>query len=82
MDILSLLKEKGVLDDQAVATITEAAASGGKSIEALLLERGVTPEIILEAQGEYYQMPVRDVGSPESIPHDALEYIPEESARH
>lgn len=80
MDIISLLAEKGLIDSGAVAAIKEEV-DGGKKIEQALLDRGVSKEDILSAQGEYYQTPVRSL-SGTTVPYEVLKYIPEESARH
>jgi len=79
MDVISLLTEKGLLDPGAVAALKEEV-SRGTPLERALLNRGVSKNDVLQAQGEYYQMPVR--GLDESISHEVLKYIPEESAQH
>ncbi|MFQ5540903.1 MAG: GspE/PulE family protein [Candidatus Paceibacteria bacterium] len=82
MKVLELLKEKGIIDNAAVSAIQDAVGRGAKTMEAALLERGVASSDILNAQGEYYQMPVRALSEKESVSYDVLKYIPEESARH
>lgn len=82
MEILNLLKEKGIVDDAALAAIQDAVGRGTKTLEQALLERGVSATDILEAEGEYYQMPVRQLAEKDAVPFEALKYIPEESARH
>lgn len=82
MKVLELLKEKGIIDSAAVSAIQDAVGRGAKTMEAALLERGVASSDILNAQGEYYQMPVRALSEKESVSYDVLKYIPEESARH
>ena len=82
MDVLTVLKEQGIIDDNAVAAIADEVAKTGESVETRLRERGVAAEVILDAQGTYYQMPTRNVSSPDAVAHEALEYVPEESARH
>lgn len=80
MDTIELLKDKGLIDDGAVAAIKEEV-SRGAHVEEALLARGVSPEDILNAQGEYYQLPTRNLGDAK-VSYDVLEYIPEDSARH
>lgn len=82
MEVLNLLKDKGIIDDAAVSAIQDEVARGAKTLEAALLERGVSAGDILDAQGEYYQVPVRRLSEGDSISYDVLKYIPEESARH
>ena len=78
-DVVSILAEKGIVDQNAIAAIKEAIGKG-VTVEAALEERGISGEDILNAKGEYYQIPVRRVTAP--VAYQVLEYIPEESARH
>ena len=82
MDVLSLLSDRGFLPAHSIAGIKEEVASGGKTLEKALLDRGVSPADILTARGEYYQMPTRELGDEDKVPYDVLRYVPEESARH
>jgi type IV pilus assembly protein PilB len=82
MDVLSLLSQKGLIDKNALAGIKEEVASGAKTLEKALLDRGVQPADILAARGEYYSVPTRSIGAEAAIPFEVLNYIPEESARH
>ena len=81
MEVLALLKDKGIIDDSAVSAIKEEVSRGVKTVEEGLLERGVSSGDILTAQGEYYQIPVRELAG-DVVSHEVLKYIPEESARH
>ncbi len=82
MDVLSLLSEKGLVPERTLASIKEEVASGAKTLEKALLDRGLSPGDILAARGEYYQIPTRILEEKESVPYEVLRYIPEESARH
>jgi type IV pilus assembly protein PilB len=55
--------------------------SGGATLDEALIAHGVKPEDILAARGEFLNMPVRSI-SDASVPFEALDYIPEESASH
>ncbi|MES2134894.1 MAG: GspE/PulE family protein [Patescibacteria group bacterium] len=81
MDVLSLLSQKGLIDTNALAGIKEEIASGSKTLEKALLDRGVSSGDILSARGEYYSVPTRSIGD-DAVPFEVLNYIPEESARH
>ena len=81
MDVLSILSEKGLIPKGALATIKEEVGSGTKSLEKALLDRGLAPGDILEARGQYYEVPTRVIEEA-GVPHDVLKFIPEESARH
>ncbi len=82
MDVLSLLSEKGLVNQGQLATIKEEIASGEKTLERALLERGVSAGDILNARGEYYQVPTKTMGESAAVPYEVLRYVPEESARH
>lgn len=81
MDVLTLLADKGFLPKGALAAIKEEVASGKKSVERALIDRGVSPGDILNARGEYYEVPTR-ILEEGSVQFEALKYVPEESARH
>ncbi len=82
MDVLTLLKDKGLIDDRTVASIKEDTERGNVSIEDALLARGVSAEDLLNARGEYYEIPTRMLDGATAVPYEILKYIPEESARH
>ena len=82
MDVLSLLSEKGIIPDRAIAGIKEEVSSGAKTLERALLDRGVSQGDILSARGEYYEVPTRVLDETQTIGYEILRYVPEESARH
>ena len=81
MDILDKLVQKGILLKKDVTAITNEAVSSGATIEEVLIKHGVSPQDILVAKGEYFDIPVKNLEAVD-IPHDTLEYIPENSASH
>lgn len=81
MDVLSILSERGLIPKGALATIKEEVGSGSKSLEKALLDRGLSASDILEARGQYYEVPTKSIEEA-GVAHDVLRYIPEESARH
>ena len=82
LNVLSLLVDQGTLERKDVAALEkEAGGSSGAALEAVLERRGVTPERVLKARGEYYQLPVRPLEEG-TVAFDILRYVPEESARH
>jgi type IV pilus assembly protein PilB len=81
MNIADILVEKGKLAKADVAALLEEAASSGSSVEQVLLGRGITPEEILEAKGEYLSVPTKSLDGLD-IPTSVLDLVPEESARH
>lgn len=81
MDVLTLLAEKGLIPKGALAAIKDEVATGQKTLERALLDRGVLASDILNARGEYYQIPTRIVEDG-TVQYEVLKYVPEESARH
>jgi len=82
MNILPILAEKGVIKSEDAAGIEKEAAESKVSVGAVLEKRGITPEAILGALGERYQLPFRVLQAEKPADEDALQYIPEDSARH
>jgi len=81
MDITQILVQKGILDAKNLPSINEEVTSSGLTIEEVLIKKGVKPHDILIAKGEYFDIPVKNVGE-EDVSPKILEYIPEESASH
>lgn len=81
MDVLTILADKGLIPKGALAAVKEEVASGSKSVERALLDRGISASDILAARGEYYQVPTRTVEDG-TVQYEVLRYVPEESARH
>ena len=81
MNLLPLLVQKNVIRAEDVAAFEEAAASGEKTLEQVLVESNVDPNAILEAKGDHFEIPTRRVKE-EEVKHEILRYIPEESAMH
>ena len=82
MDVLSLLADRGLVDQKALAGVKEEVSAGQKSLEKALIDRGVSAGDILSARGDYYGIPTRLIGNEGNVPYEVLHYIPEESARH
>ncbi len=82
MNVLELLKEKGIIDEADVTSIDEESRSTGEAIEDLLIKRGISAADILNAKGSHYELPQREIRQDTLIPYEVLQYIPEESAAH
>jgi len=78
---LSVLVSKGILDKGEVDALLAAARTSGASLDTVLRDQGVPVQEVLAAKGEYWDMPVRDLGDT-AVEYDVLKYVPEESARH
>ncbi|MDB5265249.1 MAG: ral secretion pathway protein [Parcubacteria group bacterium] len=81
MNILSLLKERSLITAEEIPIIEEEARVSGATLEGVLGKRGLSEEKILAAASDTYSIPSRVVAV-DGVDHKALEYIPEESARH
>ncbi len=81
MDILEVLILKGIVKKKDVEAIKKEAASSGATTEEVLIKRGISPNDILSAKGEYFDIPVKSLDSMD-IPHKILDYIPQDSAVH
>lgn len=79
MDILEVLALRGVINKKDAKTIKEEATSAGLTVEEALIKRGISPETILTAKGEYFDIPVKNLTGI-TIPKKILDYIPEDTA--
>ncbi len=82
MNLLSLLAEKKIIDSALVSSVEERALKDGVSHEKILLEEGVDENVMRNAIGEYYDLPVREISEQDKVDATVLKYLSEESARH
>ncbi|MEK7184552.1 MAG: ATPase, T2SS/T4P/T4SS family, partial [Patescibacteria group bacterium] len=80
MSVTDILLEKNLITKDAVKEIDKQIAEG-VSLDQALQEQGVLPTDILIAHGEFLNIPVRSL-TDTSVPFEALDYVPEESALH
>ncbi|MEK7213760.1 MAG: GspE/PulE family protein [Patescibacteria group bacterium] len=78
MSVIDILLNKNLIKKDDIHEVNERL-SNGESLEKILVGRGVRPEDVLAAQGEFLDIPVRSLGDA-SVAYETLEYIPEESA--
>ncbi len=81
MNILGIILKKGLIGTTDVASIEGEARRDRVPVETVLAKRGIATETVLAAIGEHYGLPTRQLPSG-PVPHEGLEHIPEESARH
>jgi len=81
MSILDILVEKKILEKKEAAGASEEMRLTGESLDTVLKKRGIKDSDLLNARGEYLNVPVRSLKD-QNIPFDILKYIPEESAMH
>ncbi len=82
MNILPILSEKGTIKTEDVAAIEKEIKESGAPLMTVLEKRGVNAEAVLSALGEHYNLPYRVLPAEKPAEEEALEYIPEDSARH
>ncbi|MFZ2523604.1 MAG: GspE/PulE family protein [Minisyncoccia bacterium] len=81
MDILEVLVLNHTIDKKQAKSIRDESNSSGLTVEEVLIKMGVSPQQILEAKGEYFDIPVKSLEGVEEIPRKILDYIPEETAK-
>lgn len=81
MSILELLAKKNIITQEQIPEIYSESEEGNISVEQVLVRRGIEPEEILIAKGEFLDIPTRSLHNKE-ISGKILEYIPEESVLH
>jgi len=80
MSVLDILLEKKLVSKDDIREARKRMSSGA-SLEEALISSGVKPDDIAAARGEFLNIPVRAIADA-SVPFEALEYIPQESAEH
>lgn len=81
MNLLDILVQSGLIAKSDVSAIEKDAKNTGKSIEEVLVRRGVSPKDILNARADSYGVPARELGNT-AISSEILRYIPEKSVRY
>src|SRR3989338_2850899 len=82
MSFLEELAKEGLIEKSQIGEIKSRAKEKYQGdIDEALIESGISEEKILEAKGQYLQMPIKKVDKEKSS-FDALKYISEDSARH
>lgn len=81
MDVIGLLKEKGVLAAEDAGAV-ETEVRGGGAIEAVLDRHGVNAETLLKTLSAHYSIPYKILPATNPVDKESLQFIPEESAKH
>jgi len=81
MSFLDALVKDGILKEEDLKKIVDDATKAGRSVEGLLIEKGVKDSSIQESKSKYYGIPYRSLEGRE-IPFEVLNNIPEESATY
>ena len=82
MNVLPLLQQKGLIKAEDVAAIESESRTQSIPIESVLVKRGLNIEDVLKVASESFNIPYRLLPATTPAEKTALEYIPEESARH
>lgn len=82
MNLVSLLQEKGLLDQSTAEAAAGLIEKEGLTAEEALVRLGIGPETLRTYVGEYYDVPVSVIEEGQNIDPTILRYLPEESARH
>lgn len=80
MSVVDILLNKNLITKDDIREIKKRTGEG-ESLDQILIEMGIHPEDILTARGEFLNIPIKSLGEA-SVPFEALDYIPEESATH
>ncbi len=79
MNVLELLANKKVIGKGDVAKIEKQASASGKTIEEILESSGVSADAILDAKGEYYNLPTQNLEGRE-VGFSVLKYVSSDAA--
>lgn len=80
MSVLDILLQKKLIAKDDIREVRKQTAAG-VSLEDALVSKGIKAEDVAQARGEFLNLPVMSMANV-SVPFEALEYIPEDSARH
>lgn len=81
MNLLDILADKKIIKKTDVAAFKKEAALGKETLEQILMRQGIPLVEITSAVGQYYEMPIKQLGD-RAVTSQTLAYIPEESAIH
>ena len=81
MSFLEVLEQAGKIKKGEDVSIRQEAEDSKRSLDAVLVEKGIAVADIIKAKSQYYSMPSRDLEKVE-VPFETLSYIPQESAEY
>ncbi len=82
MSLVQELVKKKILKKENLAVLEKEIKTAGKREEEVLLEKGIVPEdVLFNLKSEYLKVPLKKI-SPDEVPREILEIIPEETARY
>jgi type IV pilus assembly protein PilB len=81
MSILEILAKKEIIKTSDIDQIKDEAETAGVPVEQVLLKKGINEDAVLDAKGQYYNIPTRDLTN-QHVPFSVLKNISEDSALH
>lgn len=81
MSFLDALLKKGLIKEDEISEIEREANNSSRSLESILISKGINPNDILDSKGEFLNVPVKVIGN-NKVPFDLLKMVPESSAVH
>ncbi len=81
MSFLDILAKQNTITRDDVGYIMQEAESSHRTIEDILRDKGIPPEVITKAKGEYLHIPTKSLED-KQVPFEILKYVSEESATH
>ena len=82
MNPVEQLIDLGHLTESAAREVEQTVAETGRSYEEVLLQHGASTDAVRASIAKYYDVPAHTYDDTTSIPHEVLNFIPEESATH
>lgn len=80
MSVFDFFVQKGLVKPDDLADLKKEA-KGTEPLEKVVSKYGINPATLLQARGEYYNIPTRSLADVQ-VPFEIIQYIPEESATH
>lgn len=82
MNPLETLLERGEVTESFVGEVESLMTEGKLSLEAALLKKDISSEVVRKLFADYYKVPFFEIPEGFDIKEEILSYIPEESAIH
>lgn len=82
MDFQSILKEKQVLNDEALERVLMDISENGTSYDEAMTAEGVSKEQRREILSAYYGVPAYELSEDIKVSENILAYVPQDSAEH
>jgi type IV pilus assembly protein PilB len=81
MSFLNFLADKKIISQDDIPFIEEEVSSSGHTLEDILSKKGISPEELISARGNYLNVPAKSLEG-ENVQFEVLKYIPEKTVDH